>query len=85
MSLLLINVVDLFALSLFFYLSIAFRDYRRRRGLPYPPSPPSLPLIGNLLDAPKEAPWVAYAEMSQKYGSTGILVTTHSPKLMANF
>jgi len=85
MSFLLINAVDLFAFSLFFYLVIAFRDHRRRRGLPYPPSPPSLPIVGNILDAPKEAPWIAYAEMSQKYGSRSILVITPSPKLMAAF
>ena len=79
MSFLLIDTVDLLVFSLFLYLFIALRNYRIRRGLPYPPSPPSLPIVGNILDAPKEAPWVAYAEMSQKYGSRSILVTTASP------
>lgn len=84
MSFLLINALDLLAFSLFIYLFIAFRDHRRRRGLPYPPGPPSLPIVGNILDAPKEAPWIAYAEMSQKYGSRGILVTSLS-QLTAKF
>ncbi|KAI0285797.1 CyP450 monooxygenase, partial [Russula aff. rugulosa BPL654] len=30
--------------------------------------PPSRPIIGNLLDFPKDMPWSAYAEMSKKYG-----------------
>jgi len=68
MPFLFINIVDFLALSLFLYVFVAFRDYRRRRGRPYPPGPPPLPLVGNILDAPKVAPWIAYAEMSQKYG-----------------
>ena len=79
MPILFINAIDCLALSLFFYLLIAFRDHRRRRGLPYPPGPPSLPIIGNLFDVPKEVPWIAYADMSNKYGITNILVTAPHP------
>jgi hypothetical protein len=68
MSISLITTIDCLALFLFLYTFFAFRDHRRRRGLPYPPGPPSLPLIGNLLDVPKLAPWLAYANMSKKYG-----------------
>ena len=68
MSFLFINVVDCIAFALFLYLFIAFRDHRRRRGHPYPPGPPSHPILGNLLDVPKRAPWVTYADMSKKYG-----------------
>ncbi|KAH9987408.1 hypothetical protein BJV77DRAFT_950213, partial [Russula vinacea] len=58
------------ALTFFFfiYLLVAFRDYKRRKGLPYPPGPPSRPIIGNLLDIPKDTPWTVYADMSKKYG-----------------
>ena len=76
MPFLFINIVDILALSLFLYVFVAFRDHRRRRGLPYPPGPLSLPIIGNILDVPKEVPWVAYANMSKKYGMFSILVTT---------
>lgn len=46
----------------------ALRDYKKRRGLPYPPGPRPLPLIGNLLDIPKEFSWLAYTQLSKKHG-----------------
>ncbi|KAH8994455.1 cytochrome P450 [Lactarius akahatsu] len=53
----LVTAIDSLALSTFLYLLFAFRDHRRRRGSPYPPGPPSWPIIGNLLDVPKLSPW----------------------------
>jgi hypothetical protein len=47
---------------------LAIRDYQKRQGLPYPPGPRPLPLIGNLFDVPKEFSWLTYARLSQKYG-----------------
>ena len=79
MPFLFINAIDYLALSLFFYLLMAFCDHRRRRGLPYPPGPPSLPIIGNLLNVPNKVPWIAYADMSKKYGIANILVTLPCP------
>ncbi|KAF8498600.1 cytochrome P450 [Russula emetica] len=73
MQLLLINIFDCLAISCFLYLLVVFRDHRRRRGLPYPPSPPPRPIIGNLLDFPKDTPWSAYAEMSKKYAIKDLL------------
>jgi hypothetical protein len=73
MAFLLFSVVDGLAFSLCLYLFIAFRDHRRRRGLSYPPGPPSQPIIGNLLDVPKEAAWITYADMSKKYGMASFL------------
>jgi hypothetical protein len=75
MPFLLIHVLDCLAFSLFLYFFIAFRGHRRRRSLSYPPGPPSHPIIGNLLDVPNEAPWMAYAEMSKNHG-TGIVLLT---------
>ncbi|KAH9039822.1 cytochrome P450 [Lactarius pseudohatsudake] len=64
----LVTAIDCLALSTFLYVLFAFRDHRRRRGFPYPPGPPPLPVIGNLLDVPKLSPWLGYANMSKKYG-----------------
>jgi hypothetical protein len=47
---------------------LAIRDYQMRRGLPYPPGPPPLPLLGNLFDIPKEFSWLSYSQLSKKYG-----------------
>jgi hypothetical protein len=76
-----INAIDCFAASLLLYLVIAFRDHRRRKELPYPPGPPSRPIIGNLLDVPKHSPWVAYADISKKHGRHDVLV---SPDTLAD-
>ena len=38
-------------------------------GLPLPPGPPPLPILGNLLDLPKDKPWLTYDAWAQKYGA----------------
>jgi cytochrome P450 len=79
-----IYAVDCIALALFLFFFIAVRNGGRQRGLPYPPGPPSNPIIGNLLDVPKEAPWITYADMSRKYG-TGNLLVKLSLTFLLNF
>ena len=51
------------------FLLILLRSRRasRRRG-PLPPGPKPLPFLGNLLDIPKEQPWVKYKEWAKQYG-----------------
>jgi len=79
MPFLFIHAIDCLAFSLFLYLFVAFRDHRRRRVFSYPPGPPPRPIIGNLLDVPKEVPWIAYADMSKRYGRGIIPVMSHRP------
>jgi hypothetical protein len=85
MRVLLISAVDTLAISLFLYLLVKFRDRRKRKGLSYPPRPPSWPIIGNFFDMPKDKPWIAYTDMSKKYGRRNILGTTGSPQLNRAF
>ena len=59
---------DVLVLVSFFAAFSAIRDYQRRRGLPYPPGPRPLPLIGNLFDIRKEFSWLSYTELSKKHG-----------------
>jgi len=63
-----VSLVDLFAVLIFFTTIRAIRRYQRRGGLPYPPGPRPLPIIGNLLDIPKEFSWLAYTRFSKAYG-----------------
>ncbi|PIL22735.1 cytochrome P450 [Ganoderma sinense ZZ0214-1] len=53
-------------LAVFLFFTRSLRGRSRR--LPLPPGPPALPLIGNLLDYPKVSPWLAFRDMSRKYG-----------------
>ncbi|KAH9063196.1 cytochrome P450 [Lactarius vividus] len=64
----LVTAIDCLALSTFLYILFAFRNYKRRRGFSYPPGPSPSPIIGNFSDVPKLSPWLAYANMSKKYG-----------------
>jgi hypothetical protein len=85
MRFLLISAVDTLAISLFLYLLVKFCDRRRWKGLSYPPRPPSWPIIGNFFDMPMDKPWIAYTDMSKKYGRRNILGTTSSPQLNRAF
>jgi hypothetical protein len=76
MQVFLFNTFDCFVALFFLYLLVHFRDRKRRGGLPYPPGPPSWPIIGNLLDIPKDLAWTAYADMSKKHGKCNVLVDT---------
>ena len=74
-----LSIINFFAFLSFFLVLRAIRDYRRRRGLNYPPGPRPLPIIGNLLHIPKEHSWLAYAQFSKIYGTSvsflGVLFT----------
>jgi hypothetical protein len=62
-------LVDLFAVLLFLVSIRAIYDYRSRRGLPYPPGPRPLPILGNIFNIPKDSSWLAYTQFSKTYGA----------------
>ena len=63
-------LINIFAALLFLVSIRAIHDYRRRGGLSYPPGPRPLPIIGNLLEIPKDFSWLAYTQFSKKYGTS---------------
>lgn len=79
------TLINALAFCVFFYLLVVLRGRKRRGGLPYPPGPPSRPMIRNLLDISTEAPWTAYADMSKKYGRRYILGKYQFPQLKPTF
>jgi len=52
------------AFFLFRHFLFAFSGYDKRRGITYSPGSPSRPILGDLLDIPKEAPRITNATMS---------------------
>ena len=62
------SILDILVVMSSLVAFFVIRDYQRRRGLPYPPGPRPLPLIGNLLDIPKEFSWLSYSQLSKKHG-----------------
>ncbi|KAI0745837.1 cytochrome P450 [Earliella scabrosa] len=61
-------VVPLLLAGLAIVLLRSLRGRFSRTRFKLPPGPKPLPLLGNLLDIPKEQPWVAYRDWAAKYG-----------------
>lgn len=45
----------------------------KRGGLPLPPGPKGLPIIGNLLGMPTSDEWVTFTKWSKDFGSVAVL------------
>ena len=57
-----------FILALYYLRSVA-RWKARTRGLPLPPGPNGLPILGNLYNVPTSKPWLGHNAVSMQYGS----------------
>ena len=42
----------------------------RSRGRPFPPGPPSLPVVGNLFNTPGDKAWYAFHDLTAQYGES---------------
>ncbi|KAG8947343.1 hypothetical protein FRC04_010791 [Tulasnella sp. 424] len=62
------------------------RDMKRRnpQGLPYPPGPRPLPIIGNVLDMPRAKSPLTFTKWRDLYGPLTYVVTTGRPFLIVN-
>ncbi|KAJ6585737.1 cytochrome P450 [Mycena capillaripes] len=62
--------------TLFLLVALLYaRNVFRRGRPPLPPGPRGLPFLGNIFALPKHSPWLAFAEMGQKWGDI-VSVTT---------
>ncbi|KAJ2932209.1 hypothetical protein H1R20_g4906, partial [Candolleomyces eurysporus] len=53
---------------IFFARTIVVRRKRNPRGLPLPPGPKGLPLLGNVFQFPQANPWEGYQKLCEEYG-----------------
>ncbi|KAI0061740.1 cytochrome P450 [Artomyces pyxidatus] len=60
--------IDFVALALVLFFGFILHARRKHNGPPRPPGPRGLPIIGNLLDIPKNKSWLTYAEWAKTYG-----------------
>lgn len=49
-------------------LYIGQRALGNRVTYPFPPGPPGLPWVGNVIGVSRDAPWITYAEWARTYG-----------------
>ncbi|KLO20177.1 CyP450 monooxygenase [Schizopora paradoxa] len=77
-----ISLSDIFIASV--VLSCLAYLRRRKHGLPYPPGPKPLPIIGNALDLPESHLWLKAGEWSKTYGDLVFLKAFGQPMLFIN-
>lgn len=50
------------------YLCLLWDWKARSQGLPLPPGPRPLPIVGNVFDLPEVRPWLGFRDMRKEYG-----------------
>ncbi|KAI0662031.1 CyP450 monooxygenase [Cubamyces menziesii] len=70
------------ALALLLLLQLLLRRILLRKGVPLPPGPRGLPLIGNMLDMPRYKPWIGLRDFTATYGSLVYLRIPRNPLLI---
>ncbi|GJE96464.1 cytochrome P450 [Phanerochaete sordida] len=63
-------------------LAIVAASRRNAKQHRYPPGPPGLPILGNLLDAPKEYSWFTFARWGREYNSNIVSFTVLGRRLV---
>lgn len=67
MSVSLFSALPILVTLVFVWLGLRWR-LRRTCGLPLPPGPKGLPIIGNVLDMPAQEEWEAVRQWGETYG-----------------
>jgi len=57
------------------FLSILYVYRKTRPSTALPPGPPQTPIVGNFFQAPKERPWLKYAEWAEQYGKIYLVMS----------
>jgi len=69
------NIVDQIVIGLGLALAgLIYVKNKKWASYPYPPGPRKLPLLGNLMDLPRERMWVEFARWGKEHSEDSLLL-----------